>query len=174
MRVLFWVYNISLSLRAAMYQFVSILAIATLAILGYFWYQNEYKNSTHKEFVTVTLENDEVKLEVLRTLEQKTLGLSFRQDLPLKTGLLFVFSETSNPEIWMKDMNFAIDIIFVNKEGEVVEIFQNATPESYFEKPPRLFGTLEASRYVIEVPSGTTHDAGLRVGTVIDELVSFK
>ncbi len=157
-----------------MYKFIFTLAIVVLGATGYFWYENEYKSPTHKEFVTVTLQNDEVELEVLRTFAQKSLGLSFREDLPLKTGLLFVFSETANPEIWMKDMNFAIDIIFVNREGKVVEIFENATPESYFEKPPRLFRTLEASRYVVEVPSGTTHDAGLRVGMMIDELVSFK
>jgi uncharacterized membrane protein (UPF0127 family) len=157
-----------------MYKFIFTLAIVALGVVGYFWYQNEYKNPTHKEFVTVTLQNDEVELEVLRTFVQKSLGLSFREELPLKTGLLFVFSETANPEIWMKDMNFAIDIIFVNKEGKVVKIFENATPESYFEKPPRLFGTLEASRYVIEVPSFTAHDAGLREGMVIEELVPFK
>lgn len=157
-----------------MYKFIFILALSALGFIGYFWYQNEYKNSTHKEFVTITLRNDEVELEVLRTWEEKVLGLSFRDSLPLKTGLLFVFTETNNPEIWMKDMKFAIDIIFVDKEGRIVQIFENATPESYFEKPPRLFGTIESSRYVIEVPSGTVHDSGISAGMNIDELVSFK
>jgi uncharacterized membrane protein (UPF0127 family) len=88
--------------------------------------------------------------------------------------MLFVFTETRNPEIWMKDMKFAIDIIFISKEGVVVAIFENATPESYFENPPKIFKTLEGSRYVLEVPAGTVQDARLRVGMTIDELVSFE
>lgn len=144
-----------------------------LGIASYSWYQNEYKNSDNKEFVNLTLGNDEVEAEVVRSFAAKTLGLSGRDGLAPNTGMLFVFTETSNPEIWMKDMKFAIDIIFVNREGLVVAVFENATPESYFEKPPKMFRTLEGSRYVLEVPAGTVQDARLRVGMSIDELATF-
>lgn len=157
-----------------MYKFIFILALVVLGILGFLWYQDNFKNQSNKEFVNVTLNNEDVKAEVVRSFAAKTLGLSGRDALAPNTGMLFVFAETRNPEIWMKDMKFAIDIIFISKEGVVVAIFENATPESYFEKPPKIFKTLEGARYVLEVPVGTVQDARLRVGMTIDELVSFE
>lgn len=157
-----------------MYKFIFTVALVTLGYLGYVWYQNEYKSESNREFVNLTLASENIQAEVVRSLVAKTQGLSGRDLLAPNTGMLFVYTETRNPEIWMKDMKFAIDIIFISKEGTVVAIFENATPESYFEKPPRIFKTLEGARYVLEVPAGTVHDAGVRVGVSIDELATFK
>lgn len=157
-----------------MYKIIFIFALLVLGFIGYSWYQNEYKNQSNKEFVNLTVGNDEVEAEVVRSFTAKTLGLSGRDGLAPNTGMLFVFTETSNPEIWMKDMKFSIDIIFVSREGRVVAIFENATPESYFETPKKMFRTLEGSRYVLEVPAGTVQDSRLGVGMTIEELAAFK
>lgn len=168
MRVFFW------CTLVCMYKFIFITALVVLGILSFFWYQNNLKDQGHKEFINLTLNFEDVEAEIVRSFAAKVRGLSGREGLEPGTGMLFVFNETSNPEIWMKDMKFPIDIIFINKDGEVVALFENATPESYLEKPPRTFKTLEGSRYVLEVPAGTVQDSRLRVGTVIDELVSFQ
>jgi uncharacterized membrane protein (UPF0127 family) len=157
-----------------MFKIVFVLALFVLGFIGYSWYQDQYNNPINKEFINLTLGNDEIEAEVVRSFASKTRGLSGRDGLAPNTGMLFVFTETRNPEIWMKDMKFAIDIIFINKESRVVALFENATPESYFEKPPKMFRTLEAARYVLEVPAGTVQDARLRVGMSIDELTTFK
>lgn len=157
-----------------MYKFIFIFALIVLGFAGYFWYQNEYKNPEHKEFINLTVNTEDVEAEIVRSFAAKTLGLSGRDGLAPNTGMLFVFTETHNPEIWMKDMKFAIDIVFVSKEGVVVAIFENATPESYYEKPPKTYKTIEGARYVLEVPAGTVQDARLRVGMAIGELVAFK
>lgn len=157
-----------------MYKFVFILALVILGAFAFLWYQNDFKNQSNKEYINLTLNNEDVEAEIVRSIQAKILGLSGRDGLAPNTGMLFVFTETHNPEIWMKDMKFAIDIIFISKEGTVVAVFENATPESYFEKPPKIFKTLEGSRYVLEVPAGTVQDARLRVGMTIDELASFE
>lgn len=157
-----------------MFKLVFIFALLVLGFAGYFWYQNEYKNLEHKEFINLTFNTEDIESEIVRSFAAKTLGLSGRDSLAPNTGMLFVFTETRNPEIWMKDMKFAIDIIFISKEGVVVAIFENATPESYYEKPPKTFKTLEGARYVLEVPAGTVQDARFKVGMTIDELVSFE
>lgn len=157
-----------------MFKFIFTLAILVLIFVGYFWYQNEYKNPEHKEFINLTVNTEDVEAEIVRSFVAKTLGLSGREGLAPNTGMLFVFTETHNPEIWMKDMKFAIDIVFVSKDGIVVAIFENATPESYYEKPPKTYKTLEGARYVLEVPAGTVQDARLRVGMTIEELIAFK
>lgn len=157
-----------------MYKFIFLLALFALGFSGYLWYENEYKNEERKEFVRLTLRSQEIEAEVARSFIRKNIGLSNRDSLAPNTGMLFVFTETRNPEILMKDMKFAVDIIFINKEGAIVALFENATPQSYFEKPPRVFKTLEGARYVLQVPAGTVHDFGVSIGMLIGELATFQ
>ncbi len=156
-----------------MYKIAFLLAAAAIIFLGYSQY-TEYTKSKSSEFVQLTLNRDVIDAEVVRSITARTQGLSGRTSLEPNTGMLFVFPETQYPSIWMKDMNFAIDIIFIDAGGKVVAIFENASPESYREVPPRIFKTLEASRYVLEVPAGTVADTRLRTGMDITELSAFR
>jgi uncharacterized membrane protein (UPF0127 family) len=81
-------------------------------------------------------------------------GLSGRADLADGTGLLFVFDKLGLWGFWMKDMNFAIDIIYMDQYGKVVTVVSDATPESYREDPPRVFYPTLPALYVLEVPAG--------------------
>ncbi len=154
-----------------MVRIIFFIALLILGYLGYFWYQDTYASpNSGKEFVILTLNTQEVKAEVVRSYTDKRKGLSFRDSLAPRTGMLFVFNDMQYPQIWMKDMRFAIDILFIDKEGRIVQIFESATPESYFETPPRMFRSLEASRYVLELPAGTVEDEGISTGMVIPEL----
>ena len=156
-----------------MYKVAFILASTAIIFLGYSIY-TEYTSTKSGEFVQLTVNRDVIDAEVVRSITARTQGLSGRTSLEPNTGMLFVFPETQYPSIWMKDMNFAIDIIFIDADGKVVAIFENASPESYREVPPRIFKTLEASRYVLEVPAGTVADTRLRTGMDITELNTFR
>lgn len=156
-----------------MQKIVFLLALLALGATGYMWYQNTYINES-REFINLELKNQVIKVEVARNIFDLQRGLSGRTSLSPNTGMLFVFSSISNPEIWMKDMNFSIDIIFIDEAGKIVEIFQNATPASYLENPPKVFRTLEDARYVLEVPAGTVQDLQLSTGLVIDGIMYLK
>lgn len=156
-----------------MYKIAFILATAAIIFLGYSQY-TERTISKSGEFVQLTLNRDVIDAEVVRSNFAREQGLSDRTSIEPNTGMLFIFPETQYPSIWMKDMNFAIDIIFIDRDGKVVTIFENASPESYKEVPPRIFKTLEASRYVLEVPAGTVADTRLRTGMDITELGAFR
>jgi len=156
-----------------MYKLIFTLAIIILIGLGYYMYTQGYFEPK-KESIQVTLNRDVINTEIARSMQSRILGLSGRESLPVSTGLLFIFPETLYPSIWMKDMKFSIDIIFISSEGTVNEFFENVSPDTYLEKPPRQFKTLAASRYVLEVPAGTVADAKLRAGMTISELVDFK
>ncbi len=156
-----------------MYKLIFTIAIITLIGLGYYTYTQGFFEPK-KEYIQLTLNREVLDITVLRSMQSRILGLSGRESLEVGTGLLFVFPETLYPSIWMKDMKFSIDIIFISSEGLVNEIFENVSPDTYLEKPPRQFKTLTASRYVLEVPAGTSADAKLRAGMTISELVDFK
>src|SRR4051812_9202852 len=49
------------------------------------------------------------------TPETRSLGLGGRPCMPPRTAMLFEFYETGQQCFWMKDMKFAIDIVWLNE-----------------------------------------------------------
>ncbi len=103
-------------------------------------------------------------VEVADTQEERTQGLSGKEQLSEKSGMLFVFDEPDKYGFWMKDMKFAIDIIWFNKYGEIIYVVEDARPESY----PTTFLPPTASLFVLEVPTGFVKKEGLKIGDKID------
>jgi len=91
-------------------------------------------------------------------------GLSIFDTLPPATGMFFIFDKDDQYGIWMKDMKFAIDIIWIDSEGRIVDIVENATPESY----PKIFTSKKPAPYVLEVASGFVRQRGISTGDIID------
>lgn len=104
-----------------------------------------------------------VKLEVAATDSQRVLGLSGRQSMDRDTGLLFDFGKPDEYCMWMKDMNFALDMIWLNEEKEIVHIEESVTPDTY----PKSFCGPGSARYVVEVNKDVIKSADLHVGQTI-------
>lgn len=104
-----------------------------------------------------------IAIEYARTFEEKARGLSLRESLPPNTGMLFVFPELSRWAIWMKDMRFSIDIVWISDKGRVVHIEERISPDTF----PNAFVPAEDARYVLEVPAGTVDEAGVSVGDML-------
>ena len=115
------------------------------------------------EIKTVQIAGQDVAVELALTGEQKMQGLSGRESLKEKEGMLFVFDIVGKHTFWMKDMKFPIDIIWINGDPDnpqVVYIEKNATPESF----PKIFGGIADSQYVLEVNAGFSEKNNLKVG----------
>jgi hypothetical protein len=72
------------------------------------------------------LENQPLKVELVNTPASITQGLSGRESLDVD-GMLFVFDESVIRTFWMKDMRFAIDIIWLN-DGKVIGVENDVQP----------------------------------------------
>jgi len=97
------------------------------------------------------------------TPDKRALGLSGRKDLALGQGMLFVFDEPGDYPFWMKDMNFSIDILWINENYKIVYILENVAPETY----PNAFASPEKSLFVLELPMGTVAEKGIKKGDTI-------
>ncbi len=148
--------------------FVGTMAVCCI-IVSFFWVQQQETDivmSTNSEQVTggraqVALGNTIVSAEVVRTTEERARGLSGRMTLPDGDGMLFVFSEPDRYGFWMLDMHFAIDMIWFDAELHVVDVTENATPDSY----PKVFRPNTPAQYVLEVPAGFVQHHTVLVGT---------
>jgi uncharacterized membrane protein (UPF0127 family) len=107
-----------------------------------------------------------VKVEKLRTHEEKKLGLGNRNSLQKGTGMLFIYRRAGKHSFWMKRMRFAIDIIW-SYQGRVVQIEEAVPPPPSIMTPDGqlvTYGTEVISDTVLEVPARFSSQIGLRVG----------
>ncbi len=64
--------------------------------------------------------------------------------------MVLVFSNDSIPRIWMKGMNFPIDIVFIDAKGRISGV-ETAYPDN---PPHRVYTPGEPAKYVVEVRAG--------------------
>lgn len=102
----------------------------------------------------------EVNASVAKTWPERIQGLSGTPYLPENVVKLFVFDAPGLHSIWMKDMKYPIDILWVSDDSEIVHIVKNATPDSY----PELFLPEREAYYVIETKAGFVDDKGVEIG----------
>lgn len=104
-----------------------------------------------------------IVLEIADSQTERVQGLSGRETLDPSTGLLFVFEKPEKIGIWMKDMLFPIDIIWINEQKKIIDIKTNVTPDSY----PQAFFPKEKSLYVLEVNAGFVEKNAVRIGDAV-------
>ncbi len=90
--------------------------------------------------------------QVAKTDAERDKGLSGTHSLRDNQAMLLVYESDDKWPIWMKDMSYPIDIIWLDKDKKVIYIVKNAPPESY---PYEQFTPKEKARYVVEVVAGT-------------------
>ena len=93
----------------------------------------------------------------------------FRETLPENQGMLFVFESEGKYGFWMRNMNFPIDIIWIDKNNKVVDIAKNAEPcyltcVSY--KPK------DNAKFVLEVRANLTDLLNIEEGSLINFEIS--
>lgn len=117
----------------------------------------EQKAAKH---ATVVFKNTTISTEVADTEATRVQGLSGRKNLANGEGIWFDFLRETDAGIWMKDMNFPIDILWFDTNFKAMYIKENAAPESY----PEVFAPNQPSRFVLEVPAGFIQKYGVSLG----------
>ena len=134
--------------------FFAVLLFAVIAIL--IVYQPEEKNQAcFKEYC--------FNIELAVTDRERNQGLMFREDLAFNEAMLFVFPEEGEYSFWMKNTLIPLDIIWINKEKEVVFIGENLQPCEEEHSCP-VVDPAKNAKYVLEVQGGVVEEIGLKVG----------
>ncbi len=109
-------------------------------------------------------------LETALTAEQKQIGLMYRDNLETYQGMLFVFDSDSNTGFWMKNVNFSLDIIFLDKDYNIVDLFENVPPCKIADSEQRSCPTYTSTtpyRFAIELKGKTITDIGITKKTIL-------
>lgn len=94
----------------------------------------------------------EVTLELAITPEELAQGLMFRPKLPHDRGMLLIFAEERLPSIWMMNTLVALDLVYLDSAGAVVDVVTDAQP-CPGEPCPR-FTPKQPAKAVLEIPAG--------------------
>ncbi len=111
---------------------------------------------------TLALGTGQYTVRVVSEASDREQGLSGTAELLKDQGMLFVFSEDNEWGIWMKDMRYSIDILWLDQSKTVVDVAANVSPQSY---PSTVFKPKKPARYVLELAAGSIADASIAVGS---------
>ena len=103
-------------------------------------------------------------VDIADTRDKLKQGLSDRQSLSKEEGMFFVFDVLYTHGIWMKDMHFNIDVLWLDEDGAIVYIIEHMQPSSY---PGTSYVSPLPARYVVELPSGTVQKNNVKLGDIL-------
>lgn len=99
-------------------------------------------------------------LEIADSPEERQIGLMQHDILQDDTGMWFIFTSEDRHSIWMKNMKFPIDIIWVDSNYKVVDIKRNAEPCT---DGCEVYSPSKDAKYVLEVNVDSKINIGDRV-----------
>lgn len=99
------------------------------------------------------------QVEVARTDEQRARGLMFRRFMPQDRGMLFDFKTEQPVMMWMRNTYIPLDMIFIARDGRVINIAENTEPMS-----ERTIASAAPAFAVLELNAGMSRQIGLKSG----------
>jgi uncharacterized membrane protein (UPF0127 family) len=104
-----------------------------------------------------------LRVEVVSTPETLRKGLMGRKTLPPRYGMLFVFERETLQSMWMPNMKFPLDIVWLDANMKIVNISYWAEPCIEGGQCPSISSNYRA-KYAIEMTAGGADAQGLAVG----------
>ena len=112
--------------------------------------------------VLTTSTGEDIRVEVADTLKKRSLGLGKRASLKKGWGMLFVFDKKNEHRFWMKDMQFPLDIIWLDN-NRIVHIIHNVQPTKHMHEPDVMSSPVP-SNFVLEITAGRAAELRLKKG----------
>ena len=121
--------------------------------------------TVERRFVPLYIHDTRFVAEIAETMDQQVRGLMFRRSIPRNYGMLFIYSEEEIRGFWMKNTWIRLDLIFLNRNRQVVDMFASVPPctadpcPSYVSKVP--------AQYVLEIRGDLSRELKLKVGDTL-------
>ncbi len=105
-----------------------------------------------------------IYLEIAADDYTRQKGMMNRKTCDPKWGMLFIFPNEARRSFWMSNTYLPLDIIFIDKFGNVSNFYQNAKP---LDEGPR-YTSDKRVRYVLELPGGSIARYGIDASSAFD------
>lgn len=133
-------------------------AIASVAgVMAYLSLSGDLAGLLAGGLTRVSIGNATVRAVVADSPRERERGLSGRERLAPDEGMLFAYDTPTRPAVWMKDMRFALDLIWIDENMAVIGVTPDVAPETY----PAAFSPSRPVKYFLEVNAGWSRQNGL-------------
>lgn len=153
-----------------------VTTIIVLIAVAIFFIVNNFKNNNEPEVkyytfkkegeltFTDSLGNTKIKigLEIADNEYERQLGLMNRKSMEENQGMLFIFQYERMQSFWMRNTLIPLDILFINKDKEIITIHKNTktlSTQGYPSTGPAI--------YVVELLGGFTDKHNIVIGDKI-------
>jgi len=113
----------------------------------------------------LTIGSRVLHVDMATTEAQRERGLGGRTSMTNDQGMLFVFPERGVYPFWMKDMQFPLDIVWID-HGTVTEVATLEPPANAAKQPQEYMPKFPAD-HVLEINADQAKKLGLAPGTAI-------
>ena len=117
--------------------------------------------------VKITINNVDLQADVALSSEEQTKGLSIKDSLKSNEGMIFPYESPRTLRLWMKDMKFPIDILWLDADKKVVHIEEGLQPCGPLLPCPSYTPDVQA-QYVLETVAGFSSANGITTGIPVE------
>lgn len=107
-----------------------------------------------------TIQN--IDIEIVKDEAAIQQGLMYRKSMDENRGMLFMMPEMGPQSFWMKNTHISLDIIFINRNRQIVTIHKNTEPFSEKSLP-----SSQNAQYIVEVNGGYCDKHGIKKGDFV-------
>jgi len=111
----------------------------------------------------VTINKQTFTVFVAKTEKEKEIGLSGRNSIGDKQGMIFTFDKPDYYGFWMRNMKFSIDIVYLNNK-QIVSIFPNVPYPKDGTQELKIYTPTSPADTVVEFKAGTAEKNNFQVG----------
>lgn len=143
------------------------IIVGVILLVGFgFLVKNQQIEQKNNENVPKIIKIGEITLNIgiANTNEEREQGLSEKSGLKEDEGMLFIFENEGYYGFWMKDMNFPIDIAWLDKDKKIIHIENNISPETY----PKIFTPISPNLYVLETSANFFENHKIKIGDIAE------
>ena len=135
----------------------------SFCIIQFFTFNQSFAEEiVYSHAIVTTSTGEQIPVEVADTLKKRSLGLGERTSLKKGWGMLFVFEKRKPHRFWMKDMQFPLDIIWLDNH-RIVHIIHNAKPTNSTDEPEVMISPVPVN-FVLEIAAGRAAKLRLKTG----------
>lgn len=113
--------------------FIFLFLLVFFIFLFFIFKTGDKSDNSNLAVAQIKIKDQIIEVEIADTPQQHYLGLSYRLELPENFGMLFIFSDKQPRTFVMRNMNFNLDIVFI-EENEIVYICHDLSSNTKEEK----------------------------------------
>ena len=94
------------------------------------------------------LKDQNFRIEIADTTERRMRGLMYRESMHQQSGMLFLYQQSGNYRIWMKNTLIPLTVLWLDKEAKILQV--KALKPCIEERCP-VYGAGPDTRFILEL-----------------------